>query len=183
MDDATTPPSALVPEVVDDQREAAYILWAGALDGNAAEVGRALGIPARTVQRWAVDDGWRDRRAAERRSRGRRVRAASEALLLNVAQDLLAEQIRIAKGEGDTIRVLTKRGEVVEVDYPVPYQARVNAQNSLLDRMGLVAGALAPSPEEDERDEDEAAGEPTDPQDAAERHRMWLERMRKEGKP
>ena len=69
---------------------------------------------------------------------------------------------------------------MVEVDLPVPYQARVNAQNSLVDRVGLVVGARRPAPAEDERDEDDVDDEPTDPQDAAERHRRRLERARKE---
>ena len=180
MDDATPPPPDLLPEVVDDQHEGAYVLWAWKFDGNAAEVGRALGIPARTVQRWAADGGWKGRRAAERRSLGRRAWLATELRLLGVADELIAAQIKIAKGEGDRITTLTRRGEAVEVDYPVPYQARVNAQNSLLDRMGLVAGARPPAPADDEHDQDEADDEPTDPQDAAERHRRRLERARKE---
>ena len=182
MDDATPPPPDLLPEVVDDQHEGAYVLWAWKFDGNAAEVGRALGIPARTVQRWAADERWQERRAAERRSLGRRAWVAGEVRMLGVVEDLIAAQIKIATGEGDKITTLTKRGEVVEVDYPVPYQARVNAQNSLLDRLGLVMGARPPAPADDEPDQDDD-DEPMDAQDAAERHRRRLERMRKGQRP
>ena len=181
MDDATTPPGKLVPDAAADRREAAYALWAWKLDRNAAEVGRALGVPARTVQRWAADGGWRERHAAERRSLGRRAWAAAELRLLGIVDEVLARQVRIALGQGDRVRTLTKRGEAVEVDLPVPYQAQVNAQNSLLDRLGLVAGARPPAPAEDEeRAQDDDDDEPTDPQDAAERHRRRLERMRKQ---
>ena len=180
MERATAPAGELVPEVVDGQREQAYLLWAWKLDRNAAEVGRALGVPPRTVQRWAVDDDWKGRREAERRSLGRRARAGLELRVLGVVDDLAASLVRIATGQGDTITTLTRRGEVVEVDYPVPYQARVHAANSLLDRLGIVPGAPA---DEDDRDEDDPDDEPTDAQDAAERHRRRLERMRREGKP
>ena len=41
-------------------------------------------------------------------------------------------------GEGGTKRVYSeKRGEVLEVDDPVPWQARVNASTALLDRFGI----------------------------------------------
>ena len=181
MESATPPPPGLLPEPADDPRERAYLLWAWRLDGNAAEVGRALGIPARTVQRWAREGTWTARHATERRSLGRRAWAAAEVRMLGVVEDLIAAQIKIATGQGDKITTLTRRGEAVEVDYPVPYQARVNAANSLLDRFGIVPGARLA--DEDDRDEDDPDDDPTDLQDAAERHRMRLERMRKGQRP
>ena len=178
MDDATPPPTELLPEPVDDQREAAYVLWAWRLDGNAAEVGRDLGIPPRTVQRWASEGNWKARHAAERRSLGRRAWAAAELRMMSVVDDILAAQIKIATGEGDRITTLTRRGEVVEVDYPVPYQARVNAQNSLLDRLGLVAGARPPAGAKDERDRG-ADRQASERKEAGRRGRQRLERQSK----
>ena len=51
------PQLSLVPDILDGDREAAYLVYATEADGNAAETARILGIPERTVQHWARVDG------------------------------------------------------------------------------------------------------------------------------
>ncbi|MDP9470062.1 MAG: hypothetical protein M3Q71_05255 [Chloroflexota bacterium] len=136
MHAATHVPS-LTPDLLPADREAAYQLWAHQHQQNAAAVARSLGIPVSTVQSWVRRDGWTARLQAEREDLGRHVWAAAELALLRAVPDGIQALHKIANGEGDTRQVVTKDGEVVEVQEFVPYQARVNAVNSLLDRFGL----------------------------------------------
>ena len=142
--DATAPPNltplptaADAPEPGRD-REAAYLLWSGPLHRNARAVAEKLGIPPRTVQRWATEDGWSaraDREATELRAA---VHAAAKVALSGAISDAIATLHRAARGEGGTKRVYSeKQGKVLEVDDPVPWQARVNASTALLDRFGI----------------------------------------------
>ena len=62
-------------------------------------------------------------------------RRYSAALILSAVTTLA----KVARGEGDKVTMLDKRGELVEVELPVPYRARVNAGATLLDRFGMVA--------------------------------------------
>ena len=93
--DATAPPNVTpLPGAVDAaesgrDREAAYLLWSGPLSRNARAVAEKLGIPARTVQRWATDDGWAaraDREAAELRAA---VHAAAKVALSGAISDAI----------------------------------------------------------------------------------------------
>ncbi len=136
MHAATHVPS-LTPDLLPADREAAYQLWAHQHQQNAAATARTLGIPVSTVQSWVRRDGWTARLQAEREDLGRHVWAAAELALLRAVPDGIQALHKIANGEGDTRQVVTKDGEVVEVQEFVPYQARVNAVNSLLDRFGL----------------------------------------------
>ncbi len=134
---ATAHVPSLTPDLLPDDREAAYQLWAHQHQQNAAATARTLGIPVSTVQSWVRRDGWTARLQAEREDLGRHVWAAAELALLRAVPDGIQALHKIANGEGDTRQVVTKDGEVVEVQEFVPYQARVNAINSLLDRFGL----------------------------------------------
>ncbi len=131
--------ASLTPVLLPDDREAAYQLWAHQHQQNAAATARTLGIPVSTVQSWVRRDGWTARLQAEREDLGRHVWAAAELALLRAVPDGIQALHRIATGEGDTRQLVTKEGEVVEVQEFVPYQARVNAVNSLLDRFGLAS--------------------------------------------
>ena len=139
MTHAPTHPSSLTPDLLPDEREAAYQLWAHQHQQNAAATARTLGIPISTVQSWVRRDGWAARLQAEREDLGRHVWAAAEVALLRAVPDGIQALHRIATGDGDTWQVVTKDGEVVEVVEFVPYQARVNAINSLLERFGLTS--------------------------------------------
>ena len=180
MSDAT-PQLTLVPDVLDGDREAAYLVYATQADGNAAETARILGIPERTVQHWARLDGWPARLDSER-SRLAAVAVRSAQLALGQAlHPVVAGLVRIAIGQGDTKTVLDKRGDPVTVELPVPYQARVNAANSLLDRFGFVAGMPAPADDRGDGDEDR----PRTPQELQARSRQLLEarRQQRAGRP
>ena len=60
------------------------------------------------------------------------------------------------------------------VEIPVPYQARVNAANSLLDRFGFVAGMPAAGDDADDPDDDR----PRTPAENQQRQRALLEQHR-----
>lgn len=67
MSDAS-PPSppvlSLVPDLDDSpgrDRESAYQLWVFSFSRTARKVAHALGLPERTVQRWAKDGRWAER--------------------------------------------------------------------------------------------------------------------------
>ncbi len=137
MTHAGTHAPSLTPDLLPDEREAAFQLWAHQHQQNAAATARTLGIPVSTVQSWVRRDGWAARLQAEREDLGRHVWAAAELALLRAVPDGIQALHKIANGEGDTRQVVTKDGEMVEVIEFVPYQARVNAVNSLLDRFGL----------------------------------------------
>ncbi len=128
---------ALTPELLDTDREAAYQRWAYVDGQNAAETARALGLSPRTVQDWAQREGWRHRLDAERKEQTARVWSVAELALLRAVPRVIERLERIALGQGDVKPQLTKDGELVEVEVPVPYQSQVNAANSLLDRFGL----------------------------------------------
>ena len=129
----------LTPDVIPTDREGAYQRWAY-LDGqNAAATARALGLSENTVRSWATRDGWRGRLDQERQEQMQGVRSVAELALIRAVPDVIDRLHRIALGQGDTKPVLTKDGEVVEIEQPIPYQAQVNAANSLLDRFGLTA--------------------------------------------
>ncbi len=127
----------LTPELLDTDREAAYQRWAYVDGQNAAETARALGLSPRTVQDWAQREGWRHRLDAERKEQTARVWSVAELALLRAVPRVIERLERIALGQGDAKLQLTKDGEPVEVEIPGPYQAQVNAANSLLDRFGL----------------------------------------------
>ncbi len=132
----------LVPDVIPADREAAYELWAYAHGQNATATAAALGIPANTVRSWANRDGWRQRYELERGERFETVRRATELALLRAIPDTIKMFHKIVNGEGDSRQTLDKEGNLVTVYDAVPYQARVNAGNSLLDRFGLTAVRL-----------------------------------------
>ncbi len=124
--------SALTPEVVSADRESAYILWATVAHQNAADVARTLGIPEPTVRSWCSRDGWRARLELEHQEQSQRVRAVMDAALLRIIPNVINRLDRIAMGHGDTKPVLTKDGEVIELEIPIPYQAQVNAAKELV---------------------------------------------------
>ncbi|MDP9358200.1 MAG: hypothetical protein M3Q71_20655 [Chloroflexota bacterium] len=141
----------LTPELLDTDREAVYQRWAYVDGQNAAETARALGLSPRTVQDWAQREGWRHRLDAERKEQTARVWSVAELALLRAVPRVIERLERIALGQGDVKPQLTKDGELVEVEIPIPYQAQVNAANSLLDRFGLSSvqlhqHQLAPAP-------------------------------------
>ncbi len=173
--EAATPQLALVPDVLDADREAAYLVYATQADGNAAEVARLLGIPERTVQHWARVDGWPARLDSERSRLAAVAVRAAQLALGQAVNPVVARLVRIALGQGDTKTVLDKRGEPVTVEIPVPYQAQVNAANSLLDRFGFGPGMPAPAGGDDDDQDD---GRPLTPRELAERKRQLLERSK-----
>ncbi len=124
--------SALTPEVVSADRESAYTLWATVAHQNAADVARTLGIPEPTVRSWCSRDGWRSRLALEHQEQSRRVRSVVDAALLRIIPRVIERLDRIAMGCGDVKPVLTKDGEVVEVEQLIPPQASVNAAKELI---------------------------------------------------
>ncbi len=132
---STHPITTLV--LADDRKESAYLSWAYESGQNAAEVARRLEIPPRTVQDWVKSDRWRDRLDTERKELARQVWAGAHLALSRAAGEVLSRLHRIALGHGDTKVILTRDGDPVEVELPIPYQAQVNAANSLLDRFGL----------------------------------------------
>ncbi len=174
MGDAAARTLSLVPEVVEDERETAFLLWAYECGQNAAETARRLGIPVRTVQDWVKIDGWRGRLDRERKEVARVAWAGAEAALSRAVDGLVNRLYRIGMGEGDTKTVLDKQGNPVTVEIPVPYQAQVNAANSLLDRVGLVAaGRPADAPSDDD-----AQARPMTLHERIERQRRALEEQR-----
>ncbi len=132
----------LVPDVLPSDRELAYVLWSTTHGQNAAEVARELGLPETTVRSWVSRDGWRARFDQERTEQSLRVRAMADVALMRVVPEVIEGLAKIARGEGDHRDTLDKDGNLVTVYDAVPYQARVNAGNSLLDRFGLVAVRL-----------------------------------------
>ncbi len=122
----------LTPEVIAADRETAYLLWSTVHGQNAAEVARFLGLPEPTVRSWCQRDGWRGRLELEHQEQSRRVRSVVDAALLRVVPEVIERLYRIAMGQGDTKPVLTKDGEVVEVEQIIPPQASVNAAKELL---------------------------------------------------
>ncbi len=124
--------SALTPEVVSADRESAYTLWATVAHQNAADVARTLGIPEPTVRSWCSRDGWRARLELEHQEQSRRVRSVVDAALLRIIPRVIERLDRIAMGCGDVKPVLTKDGEVVEVEQLIPPQASVNAAKELI---------------------------------------------------
>ncbi len=128
---------ALTPELLGTDRESAYQRWAYVDGQNAAETARALGLSPRTVQDWVQREGWRHRLDAERKEQTARVWSVAELALLRAVPDAIQSLARIARGDGDLRQHVTKDGEIVEVVEFVPYMARVNAVNSLLDRFGI----------------------------------------------
>ncbi|MDP9357361.1 MAG: hypothetical protein M3R02_19140 [Chloroflexota bacterium] len=130
---------ALTPELLNTDREATYHHWAHVSGQNAAETARALGLSPRTVQDWAQREGWRHRLDAERKDQTARVWSVAELALLRAVPDAIQSLARIARGDGDLRQHVTKDGDVVEIVEFVPYMARVNAVNSLLDRFGLTS--------------------------------------------
>ncbi len=123
---------ALTPEVISADRETAYLLWSTVHGQNAAEVARELGIPEPTVRSWCQRDGWRSRLDLEHKEQSQRVRAVMDAALLRIIPNVINRLDRIAMGHGDTKPVLTKDGEVIELEIPIPYQAQVNAAKELV---------------------------------------------------
>ncbi|MDP9471595.1 MAG: hypothetical protein M3Q71_13170, partial [Chloroflexota bacterium] len=134
--------SALIPDVIAADREAAYTLWATVAHQNAADVARTLGIPEPTVRSWCSRDGWRSRLELEHQEQSRRVRSVVDAALLRIVPEAIERLHKIAMGTGDIKPVVLKDGSIVEVEQVVPAQAQVNACNSLLDRFGLTAVRL-----------------------------------------
>ncbi len=124
--------SALIPDVIAADREAAYTLWATVAHQNAADVARTLGIPEPTVRSWCSRDGWRARLELEHQEQSRRVRSVVDAALLRIIPRVIERLDRIAMGCGDVKPVLTKDGEVVEVEQLIPPQASVNAAKELI---------------------------------------------------
>ncbi len=124
--------SALTPDVISADRETAYLLWSTVHGQNAAEVARSLGIPEPTVRSWCQRDGWRAWGDQEQIEHSRRVRSVVDAALLRIVPTVIERLGRIAMGEGDIKPVLTKDGEVVELEQIVPYQAQVNAAKELV---------------------------------------------------
>ncbi len=123
---------ALTPEVISADRETAYLLWSTVHGQNAAEVARDLGIPEPTVRSWCSRDGWRARLELEHQEQSRRVRSVVDAALLRIIPNVINRLDRIVMGHGDTKPVLTKDGEVIEMEIPIPYQAQVNAAKELV---------------------------------------------------
>ncbi len=123
---------ALTPDVIPADRETAYTLWATVAHQNAADVARTLGIPEPTVRSWCQRDGWRSRLELEHQEQSQRVRAVMEAALVRIIPNVINRLDRIAMGHGDTKPVLTKDGEVIELEIPIPYQAQVNAAKELV---------------------------------------------------
>ncbi len=124
--------SALTPDVIPGDREAAYQLWAHVHGQNAKETADALGIPANTVRSWANREGWKQRYELERGERFETVRRATELALLRAIPDTIRMFHKIVNGEGDSRQTLDKDGNLVTVYDPVPYQARVNAGKELV---------------------------------------------------
>ncbi len=143
--EAATPQRSLVPDVLDGDREAAWLVYATEADGNAAETARILGIPERTVQHWARVDGWPARLDSERVRLGAVAVRSAQLALGQALHPVVTRLVRIALGQGDTKTIADRTGRPVTVELPVPYQASVNAANSLLDRFGFVAGMPAPA--------------------------------------
>ncbi|MDP9355674.1 MAG: hypothetical protein M3R02_10425 [Chloroflexota bacterium] len=129
--DAAMQPT-LTPEVIAADRETAYLLWSTVHGQNAAEAARSLGLPEPTVRSWCQRDGWRGRLALEHQEQSQRVRSVVDAALLRVVPEVIDRLYRIAMGHGDTKPVLTKDGEMVEVEQVIPPQASVNAAKELL---------------------------------------------------
>ncbi len=123
---------ALTPEVVPADRESAFLLWATVAHQNAADVARTLGIPEPTVRSWCQRDGWRSRLEREHQEQTQRVRVVVDAALLRIIPETVERLHQIAMGRGDTKPVLTKDGEVVELEQLVPYAAQVHAAKELL---------------------------------------------------
>ncbi|MDP9472151.1 MAG: hypothetical protein M3Q71_16035 [Chloroflexota bacterium] len=123
---------ALTPEVVSADRESAYILWATVAHQNAADVARTLGIPEPTVRSWCQRDGWRSRLQLEHQEQSQRVRVVVDTALLRIIPATVERLHQIAMGRGDIRPVLTKDGEVVELEQLVPYPAQVHAAKELL---------------------------------------------------
>ncbi|MDP9471126.1 MAG: hypothetical protein M3Q71_10745 [Chloroflexota bacterium] len=132
----------LVPDVLPSDRETAYLLWSTTHGQNAADVARELGLPETTVRSWVTRDGWRARLDQERTEQSLRVRAMADVALMRVVPEVIEGLAKIARGAGDHRDTLDKDGNLVTVYDAVPYQARVNASNSLLDRFGLTAVRL-----------------------------------------
>ncbi len=129
-------------DVISADRETAFLLWATTYGQNAAETARALNLPETTVRSWVARDAWRARLDQEQAEQRQRVRSVAEAALLRVVPRVIERLERIAMGVGDVKPVLTKDGEVVELEQLIPAQASVNACNSLLDRVGFTAVRL-----------------------------------------
>ena len=96
--------------------------------------------------------------------------------LIGAVTEMVPRLRRIGNGQGDTKKVLTKKGEIVEVEIPVPYQAQVNAWGELRELAGLVAG-LEPHPDEPE-DGEEALPRFETAEEAIEWQRDYHERQR-----
>ncbi len=122
----------LVPDVLPSDRESAYTLWATVAHQNAADVARTLGIPEPTVRSWCQRDGWRSRLQLEHQEQAQRVRVVVDAALLRIIPATVERLHQIAMGRGDTKSVLTRDGEVVELEQLVPYAAQVHAAKELL---------------------------------------------------
>ncbi len=129
-------------DVISADRETAFLLWATTYGQNAAETARALNLPETTVRSWVARDAWRARLDQEQAEQRQRVRSVADAALMRVVPEVIEGLAKIARGQGDHRDTLDKDGNLVTVYDAVPYQARVNAGNSLLDRFGLTAVRL-----------------------------------------
>lgn len=146
-DDAPAQLVVVPPPPPADRKESAYLLWAYETGQDAKEAALRLGLPVRTVQDWVHRDRWRARLTDERRDSVRRAMVGTELALTRAMSGLADRLHRIAMGQGDTKTVLDKRGQPVTIELPVPYQAQVNALNSLRDWVApLVADSGSPDP-------------------------------------
>ena len=96
-------------------------------------------MPLRSVQHHAKVDGWHERADRLAEELAADARASARVGLYAATADAVAALARIASGEGEPRTVLDRDGHAAEVTDPVPYQARVNAANSILDRVGVAA--------------------------------------------
>ena len=128
------PRLSLAPDLLDGDREAAYLVSATEADGRAAEVGRILGIPERSVQHRAKADGWAGRLDSERTRLAAVAVGAAQLARKEALHPVVAGPVRIPPGQGDTRTIVDPAGERATAEIPVPYQARVNAANPLLER-------------------------------------------------
>ena len=109
-----------------EDHEAAYALWAWEHHQNCAAVARELGVSERAVQKWCRAERWDARLNREAEALRAELFATNKRRLTFGSVRVLEALERTALGLGDD-------GEPA----PIPWQARVNAMNSYLDRAGL----------------------------------------------
>jgi len=119
-------------------RDDAYDLWKAEFQQNTSALARYLNVPRTTVYGWEERDKWRERLSEERRDLTLRTNSVIDGLLLRIGPEIIEGLTKIGRGIGDTHVEMDREGNAVDVTNPVPYQARVNAWNSLADRLGII---------------------------------------------